>query len=94
MTSSMNPAFFFFANSFKPPSQSHPSISSFSIMVNTFAERPTIPSFTTRRAPPLTWFVSIRGRFRKDETSTGSDSVPVTSTGIFWIALLSSSSEM
>ncbi len=81
MTSFMKPADFFLEVLGSSFSQSHPWIPSFSMIAQTLAARPTIPSFTTRRAPPLTWLVSMRGRFRKVDTSTGSDSVPVTSTG-------------
>ncbi len=63
--------------------QSHPSIPSNSMLFQTLLDRPTIPSLRTRRAPPLTRLVSTRGRFLNEETSTGSVSVPVTSTGRF-----------
>src|SRR5512139_1550719 len=76
ITSSMNPADFFSDFLRNSLSQSHPWKPSFSIITRTFGARPTIPSLTTRRAPPLTRLVSTLWRFLKEETSTGSDSVP------------------
>ena len=74
-------------------SQFQSSIPKLSIIFNTLWLLPIRPSWTTRRAPPLTLFVSTRGTFLNAVTSNGSVSTPLTSTGRRIIALNNSSSE-